>query len=197
MPTPHPINQNEGDARLEPQLDLPFGSDTLSPMPTIHIRRKPTRKSVKVLVVTDDIVMRRARATLDRLDAHLLQQQAIRDQAKYREEERKVEPVKLLDDDGKPIREGIHYITENGTCHMPNVFLDNDKHCDNCPLYPWCMAPCKNLKEKGSQPEDKNKRYFRALEVEEQELAEAAEAAAKKLRGNFIRVKKLKVRIRK
>jgi hypothetical protein len=41
-------------------------------------------------------------------------------------------------------KEGIFNVTK-GSCIRPDIFLDNDRSCDNCPYYDHCECHIKRL----------------------------------------------------
>jgi len=38
----------------------------------------------------------------------------------------------------------IRSVSGNGSCIRPDIYLDNDRHCDGCSLYSSCLASIKN-----------------------------------------------------
>jgi hypothetical protein len=39
----------------------------------------------------------------------------------------------------------IESVSRNGSCIRPDIYLNNDRHCDGCSLYTSCLASIKNL----------------------------------------------------
>jgi hypothetical protein len=39
----------------------------------------------------------------------------------------------------------IQSVSKNGSCIRPDIYLNNDRHCDGCSLYSSCLASIKNL----------------------------------------------------
>ena len=44
-------------------------------------------------------------------------------------------------------KDGISNVT-NGACIRPDIYLDNDRHCDECPYFEDCGCDLKRLTKK-------------------------------------------------
>lgn len=131
-------------------------------MPVIKLKTK-----LKRVIATVVTIYEKAMRTIKAIDDKIAQVKAERATRMGHAASRTSKEVPLRDENGKPNREGIHIATQGGTCWYPNKFLEGKKHCDYCFMYPWCLAPCKNLKVAGTQPSDKNKAYFAEKDKEE------------------------------
>lgn len=44
-------------------------------------------------------------------------------------------------------KDGVELVTEN-TCIRPDIYLDNDKYCDECPYLENCICKIKRTRKK-------------------------------------------------
>lgn len=138
-------------------------------MPRIRLKGKThTQKprKVRIRVVTEKMIYKRAMATIRSLDAKIEANKAALRSNRAAVETKATTEIVLIKD-GKPQREGIHEVTKGGVCHRPDLWFAGGQACDQCALYPWCLRDKKRLKDENSQPADKNAKYFRRLEAEE------------------------------
>lgn len=127
-----------------------------TPHKILRFRDKP---KPKVVMLTYERIAKKAKEVIKQIDARKNAQ----NESRVTETVKQTVAVPLIVE-GKLQQAGIHYITE-GTCHRPDLFFAGKRACDLCKLYPWCLAPVKKLKIKGSQPEDRNPAYFKAQKI--------------------------------
>jgi hypothetical protein len=162
-------------------------------MPRIRLKRflAKTPKKVRLVVMTDKRIFKRMPEILRRVDEQIeiMRARDNRPPPLDKDETARVE-VKIVKK-GKVRREAVHELTAGGLCHRPDLFLDGGKNCDACALYPWCLYEKKRLKDKNSQPPDRNAEFFKK-QSSEKVYAEVVQPSRPR-----IRIQKVRIKIRK